>query len=515
MIEILIGADVILDVLLPIEDYYSPSASLLNLCSENIIKGWITADAYCLIYSCLREKGKIQFSKNLLIDELSYLSIIPTRYQTILDAHEFNNSNFTDNIQLVAAQSMNIDYLITRNTLDCSGSRVKVMLPSEFTNDLKNNTFIPIRDKIAFVDIKNQFHQIYNYIDDRINNVINETSFIKGKYVTEFENNFADYCKGKYCISVGNGTDALFIALKALNISYGDEVILPANSFIATSEAVTMAGAQIVFVDCDPKTYNIDVSLIESKITQKTKVIIPVHLYGQPANMPVLFEMAKKYNLKIVQDCAQAHGATIEGKPLADYGDILCFSFYPGKNLGAYGDAGAIITNDSELANRALMFANHGRKEKYNHEFEGINSRMDGIQGAVLNVKLKYLDQWNESRINSSMLYTDLLADINLIQCPYSLPDVKHVYHLYVIRLKQRDELQDYLTNNNIGTGIHYPIALPNLKSYQYLNHQPADFPVASQYQNEILSLPLYPGIDKEAVRHVSQIIKNFFVKGY
>ena len=367
---------------------------------------------------------------------------------------------------------------------------------------------------IPFVDLKTQYNKIKNEIDEAINNVIVNTAFIKGKFVQEFEENFASYCNAEHCIGVGNGTDALFIALKALNIAPDDEVIVPSNSFVATSEAVSMAGARVVFVDCDPHSYNIDVNLIESKINEKTKVIIPVHLYGQPANMPVIYEIAKKYDLKIIQDCAQAHGANFQGQPLMKYGDILCYSFYPGKNLGAYGDAGAVVTNDDEIANRALMFSNHGRKDKYNHEFEGVNSRMDGIQGAVLNVKLKYLDLWNDLRIKNALLYNQLLEEIPIIQRPFSLPNVKHVYHLYVIRLKQRDELQSYLKNNNISTGIHYPIALPNLKAYKYLNHTPDDFPIASKYQNEVLSLPLYPDINEEVVKFVSQNIFNFILKG-
>jgi dTDP-4-amino-4,6-dideoxygalactose transaminase len=510
-IDILISTDIIFDALIAQAEDVPASAEILKLCSENKIKGWITADDYIKIFSCIKENN--QLSNNLIEKHLSCLSIIPIRSQTISDAHELNDKDFSDNIKIAAAQSMNIKYFITLKMMNCSRSSVKVMLPADFLKVFNNHNIMFISEKIAFVNLKVQFHQIYNQIDDQINKVINETSFIQGKYVKAFEKNFAKFCKAKHCIGVGNGTDALFIALKALNISRGDEVLLPANSFIATSEAVTMAGASVVFVDCDPETYNIDLNRIRSKITNKTKAIIPVHLYGQPAHMSLISEIAKEYNLNIVQDCAQAHGATFDNKPLADFGDILCFSFYPGKNLGAYGNAGAIVTNDNEIANKVLMFSNHGRKDKYKHEFEGINSRLDDIQGAVLNIKLNYLNQWNDSRRNASILYNTLLEDIELITTPYTLPNVKHVYHLYVIRLKKRNELQAYLSQNNILTGIHYPIALPNLEAYSYLNHKPADFPVASQYQNEILSLPVYPGIAESTVRHVSQIINNFMKK--
>ena len=370
-----------------------------------------------------------------------------------------------------------------------------------------------VKKKIHFVDLKVQYKNIKQEVDQAIQNVIADTAFIRGKYVQEFEKNFAVYCEAKYCIGVGNGTDALFIALKSLNVGPGDEVIVPANTFIATSEAVSMTGASVVFVDCDPETYNIDVNLIESKITSKTKAIIPVHLYGQPANMTVISDISKRHDLKIIQDCAQAHGATIDGKPLIYFGDVLCFSFYPGKNLGAYGDAGAVVTNDDDIAEKALMFANHGRTGKYNHEFEGINSRMDGLQGSILNVKLKYLNQWTECRIKNAAVYDQLLKDLSHIELPKASPNVKHVYHLYVIRTKRRDALQKFLKETGIATGIHYPIALPNLKAYKHLDHKGNDFPVANQYQNEILSIPMYPELSEDMMEYVSQKIISFFRK--
>jgi dTDP-4-amino-4,6-dideoxygalactose transaminase len=367
-----------------------------------------------------------------------------------------------------------------------------------------------IKQKVPFVDLHAQYKTIKQEIDTAIQNVIDHMAFISGQYVNEFEFNFARYCKAKHCVGLGNGTDALYIALKSCGIGYNDEIIVPANSFIATSEAVSMTGAKVIFVDCHPETYNIDVSQIESKIRPNTKAIIPVHLYGQPADMVLLSEISKKYQLTIIQDCAQAHGATIDEKPLSHFGDILCFSFYPGKNLGAYGDAGAIVTNDDILATKARMFANHGRLEKYNHEFEGMNSRMDGIQAAVLNVKLKYLDHWNEQRIKHANQYNDFLKQIETIITPYQRPGIKHVYHLYVIRTKQRDLLQHFLKDHSISTGIHYPIALPNLKAYQYLSHQNDDYPMASQYQNEILSLPLYPELTEKIVNTVCHSISDF-----
>ncbi len=365
--------------------------------------------------------------------------------------------------------------------------------------------------KIPFVDLKAQYRSIASEIDEAMAKVVADCAFIKGKYVHEFEANFSQFCQADYCVGVGNGTDSLFIALKALGIGAGDEVIVPANTFVATSEAVTLAGAKIVFVDCDPRSYNIDVGLIELGISSKTRAIIPVHLYGQPADMKTIREIAEKYGLKIIQDCAQAHGAEIDGKSLASFGDILCFSFYPGKNLGAYGDAGAIIPNDEELATQARMVANHGRISKYDHEFEGVNSRMDGIQGAVLDVKLKHLPAWTKKRRKNAGLYNKLLQGVGDIVTPYVADNVKHVYHLYVIRTKKRDGLQQYLKDKGIVAGIHYPIALPNLQAYRYLEHKPEDFPVASQYQNEILSLPMYPELTEEMVEYVAEKLKVFY----
>jgi dTDP-4-amino-4,6-dideoxygalactose transaminase len=365
--------------------------------------------------------------------------------------------------------------------------------------------------KIPSVDLKAQYRNIASEVNSSIAEVIGDSAFVGGKYVQEFEAKFAAFCGGRHCIGVGSGTDALFIALKTIGIGPGEEVIVPANTFIATAEAVTMAGARAVFVDCDVKSYTIDVNKIADKISSLTKAIIPVHLYGHPVDMPNVQKIARDFGLKIIQDCAQAHGAEIDGKSLIDFGDILCFSFYPGKNLGAYGDAGAIVTNNGRLAQKIRMFANHGRKGKHSHEFEGINSRMDGMQGAVLNIKLKYLPEWIDLRRKVAALYGDALEGVGDIKLPFCLPKYKHVYHLYVIRTKKRDALRGHLKSNGIDIGIHYPVALPNLKAYQYLGHLPGDFPVASLYQNEILSLPIYPELSSDMIHYVARAIEDFF----
>lgn len=369
--------------------------------------------------------------------------------------------------------------------------------------------------EINFVDLKKQYENIKEEIDAAIQEVIENTAFIKGKYVENFENKFAEKLGIKHCIGVGNGTDALIISLKTLGVGYGDEVITAANSFIATSEAISAVGAKVVFVDVNPKTYTIDINKIEERITSKTKAIIPVHLYGQPADMEEIISIAKKYNLFLIEDTAQAHFAKYfykqQWKFAGTMGDIGTFSFYPGKNLGAYGDGGAIVTNNDEFARVARMYANHGRIAKYDHEFEGYNSRLDGLQAAILSVKLKYIDDWTQKRREIANFYTELLAGVGDIVVPFANEKAMPVWHLYVIRTKFRDEIKSFLTEKGITTGIHYPIALPNLKAYKYLGYSEKDFPFATQLQNEILSLPIYPEIQKKQIIYIYNNIKRFF----
>ena len=362
---------------------------------------------------------------------------------------------------------------------------------------------------IPFVDLKAQYVSIKNEVDTAIQNVINETAFIKGKYVKKFEEEYADAYGVKHIISCANGTDAIYITLKALDIGPGDEVITTALSWISTSETITQTGARVVFVDIDPDYYTIDTAKIEEKITNKTKAIIPVHLYGHPANMSKIMVIAKKYNLKVVEDCAQAHFAKWQGKYVGTYGDTGTFSFFPGKNLGAYGDAGCIITNDDDLAEKMCRFSRHGALGKHDHEIEGINSRMDGLQAAILSVKLKYIHEWTELRIQHAEKYNQLLSGVDNIVTPVTYQNAKHVFHLYVIRTENRDELQNHLKENGISTGLHYPTALPYLKAYDYLKHVPDDFPVAYQYSSGILSLPMYPELNKNDILYIAKSIKS------
>jgi dTDP-4-amino-4,6-dideoxygalactose transaminase len=369
-----------------------------------------------------------------------------------------------------------------------------------------------IMDPIKFVDLKAQYLGIKEGMDSAIKDVLDNTAFIMGKNVSEFEKEFAEFCNSKHCIGVSNGTSALFLALKAAGIGSGDEVITVPNTFIATTEVVTQCGAEVKFVQIDPKTYTIDVTKIRDAITHKTKAIIPVHLFGQSCDMKPILEIAEENNLIVIEDCAQAHGAEYHGKKVP-IGDIGCFSFFPGKNLGAYGDAGAIVTNNNAFADQVQAWRNHGRLpgQKYEHAFEGLNERIDALQAAVLRVKLPHLQNWTESRRNNAQLYNELLQGIGDIITPIETESNKHVYHLYVIRTNKRDELQKFLKENNVASGVHYPIPLHLQPAYKYLNLGEGNFPISEEYAKTMLSLPMFPELTKEQISYVVEKIKEFF----
>lgn len=365
--------------------------------------------------------------------------------------------------------------------------------------------------KVPFLDLKIQYQQIKNDVDPIIQNIFENTAFIGGKIVKEFEANFAEKNNSKHFISCANGTDAIYLTLRALGIGYGDEVILPANTFIASAEPVTQCGAVPVFVDQEADHYHIDPNLIEDKITPRTKAIIAVHLYGQAADLDPIIEIAKKHDLHLIEDCAQAHFAEYNGKKVGNYGVAGTFSFYPGKNLGAAGDAGGIVTNDNDLANKIRLIANHGSIQKYVHEVEGVNSRMDAIQAAFLNAKLRHIDSWNNSRYENSLYYNSILDGIEQVKTPKKLTCSQHINHLYVVRVEKREELIEFLNSNGVSTGMHYPEAIPYMKAYSRLNHVPADFPIAYKYQSQILSLPMFAELTKEQMDYVAEKIKEFY----
>lgn len=358
--------------------------------------------------------------------------------------------------------------------------------------------------KVPFVDLQAQYRSMKKEIDQSLKDVISESAFIGGKYVRRFEEEFAAFCGADFCVGVGNGTDALYITLRALGIGSGDEVITVANSFIATAEAISLTGARVVFVDCNPLTYNIDIKKVPNQITPRTKAIVPVHLYGQPAEMAALQRIALEHGLSLIEDAAQAHGAQIGDKRAGTFGDAACFSFYPGKNLGAYGDGGAIVSNNKVLIEKCRVIANHGRIQKYDHAIEGVNSRLDGIQAAILSAKLRHLEEWTEKRRVSAELYHSYLKETPVI-VPKEQTGVRHVYHLFVVRVPKRDKVQAALNEFGISSGVHYPIALPNLQAYRKLKHSPQEFPIATEYSGQILSLPMYPEITEEQISYVCE----------
>lgn len=362
---------------------------------------------------------------------------------------------------------------------------------------------------IKFLDLAKQYQSIKGEIDAAIGAVIADTSFIGGAHLRRFEEAFAAYQRAEHCVGVANGTDAIEIAIEALGLPHGSEIIVPANSFIASSEAVTRAGCRVVFCDANERNYTIDIDDLSRRITPQTKAIIAVHLYGHPCDMDALLAIAKRHGLFVIEDCAQAHGAEYRGRRVGAIGDIGAFSFYPGKNLGAYGDAGAIVTNDAALARRCRMIANHGRVEKYNHEFEGRNSRLDGLQAAVLSVKLAHLDEWTARRIAIADYYLEHLRDVPFITLPERAEWARQVYHLFVIRAERRDALQAHLKAGGVETGIHYPIALPKLAAYRYLNqHGEALF--ANRSDSTLLSIPMGEHLEPEDARTVVERIKAF-----
>lgn len=363
--------------------------------------------------------------------------------------------------------------------------------------------------KIPFVDLHAQYLSLKPEMDAAIARVIAETSFIRGPEVDAFEKAWANTVGVKHCISCANGTDALYIAMRALNIKPGDEVITTAHSWISTSETITQAGGRVVFVDTDKDTFTIDPALIAAKITSRTVGIIPVHLYGQACDMDPIMALAEKHGLWVIEDCAQAHLAQYKGRQVGTFGRISTYSFYPGKNLGAYGDAGGIVTDDGKLADWMTNFSRHGGKGE--HIMEAINSRMDGIQGAVLNVKLPHLAAWTDRRRRVAATYDRLLSGVGDIVRPKIGPNRDHVYHLYVIRTGLRDALKKRLTEAGIGTSLNYPKALPFYPAYAYLNHVPADFPNAYDNQSKILSLPIYPEMTDAMINYVVETIASVY----
>lgn len=365
--------------------------------------------------------------------------------------------------------------------------------------------------KVPFNDLQKQYVSIQEYIDRAISNTLDEFNFVRGAAVAEFEKAFAELLRVNHCIATANGTDSLLLSLKAIGVTSGDEVITPAFSWISSAETISLAGGTPVFVDIHPEYYTIDPARVEEKISSRTKAIIAVHLYGQSAPMLKLREICDRHKIKLIEDCAQGH-LTAEGEHYAGtIGDAAAFSFYPTKNLGAYGDAGAVVTSDSTLAEKIRRLANHGALQKDDHLIEGLNSRMDTLQAAILLAKLPKLQQWNAQRITNAERYIDRLKNVEGLILPQVRTSTTHTFHLFVVQVKQRKELRDRLLQKGIQTIIHYPLALHNLQAYHHLSHPPASFPVADALQNRVLSLPVFPELSIQQIDYVCENIKEFF----
>lgn len=364
--------------------------------------------------------------------------------------------------------------------------------------------------KVPFVDLKTQFAELQDEILSATTQVMENTAFILGPDVSEFEAEFAGFCGTTECVGVASGCDALLMALRALGVGAGDEVVVPANTYIATPLAVSAAGAIPVFIDCLEDTYELDVAAARRAITAKTRVIMPVHLYGHPADMDSVMALAKEHGLHVIEDAAQAHGAMYKGKRCGSIGDVGCFSFYPGKNLGAYGDGGAIVTNNVEVAKKVRWLRNYGQSKKYYHDVVGWNCRLDTMQAAVLRVKLPHLAFWNEARANHAGRYCELLQDLP-IALPTCEPDCTHIYHLFVIRCDERDGLMGHLEKQGVSCGIHYPIPCHLQKAYADLRYTEGVFPVTEQVAGQIVSLPMFPELVPEQIEHTCEAIRAFF----
>jgi dTDP-4-amino-4,6-dideoxygalactose transaminase len=369
---------------------------------------------------------------------------------------------------------------------------------------------------IPLVDLKAQYDSIRDEIDAAIHRVVRSGQFILGSEVKAFEEEMAAYCGTRFAVGVASGTDALYLVLLACGIKAGDEVITTPFTFIATAESIAKCGAKPVFADIGPKTYNIDPKQIELKITNKTRAILPVHLYGQPAAMEPILGLGKEYNLQVIEDCAQALGAEYEGKKVGSLGDAGCLSFFPSKNLGAYGDGGMVVTNDAQIVETVRILRVHGSKASYQHVMHGFNSRLDALQAAILRVKLKHLDRWNELRRNKAALYTKLLSQIDGIEPPHSERHAESSCNYYTVRIKgsrlNRNELRNHLESKSIQTAVYYPLSLHLQEVYKYLGYKPGDFPQSELFQEQVLSLPMYPELSEERIEEVVGEIKSFRV---
>jgi dTDP-4-amino-4,6-dideoxygalactose transaminase len=542
--KVLIDSDILINAVTRPADHPQDAQVIDLLLDDNDYSLWVSA----LSLANLREAGDLaglaEVSRNCLDRVLAEAAVIPFRLGTFRHAADSRNGSFMPAAILSAAKEMNIHAVVAGRPDQYPSADIPVLDAATFLARHASGK-LQTDEQVPFLDLKAQHHLIYNEIEERLGDIIANTGFILGKHVDEFEKDFANIQESRYALGVSSGTDALHVALAALGIGAGDAVAVPVNTFIATAEAVSLAGAVPVFVDCDAY-FNMDVGELEKILVEgvwrraegekrrgeedekirsaeeksgrsgerlRVKAVIPVHLYGQPANMDAIMGLAARYDVAVVEDACQAHLARYKGTRSGNFGSFGAFSFYPGKNLGAYGEAGALTTNNEALYQKAKMVRQHGEVQRYRHGMVGHNYRMEAIQGAVLATKLKHIEEWTARRRKNAALYTQCLAGIEGVQTPMEPPETECVYHLYVIQTDRRDELQKYLGEHGIATGLHYPVPLHLQPAYAHLNHQPGDFPVAEKAAARILSLPMYPELREGQIRYVCDKIREFFQK--
>lgn len=512
--DIFLSTDVLIDAVLNDEDHSESFKCIKEIIENNDTHLWISASSISDAEKKISEYGGKSCVDKLIHLIKKHFSIIPFRQSVFLKALEQNSVDFGLAVQLASIGELHMDYCITMDVTAFETCSLPVFTPEDFMAKIYTDKLTQIVN-VPFMDLKAQHHQIYNEIDDRYADIIANTGFILGKYVAEFEEKFAEIQGAEYCIGVSSGTDALHVALMTLGIGHGDAVIVPTHTFIATAEAVSLCGAVPVFCDCDGY-YNIDVNHVEKILSENAqtgklniKAIIPVHLYGQPAELGTIMRLADKFNVNVIEDACQAHLASYHGTRVGTLGVFGAFSFYPGKNLGGFGEGGALITNDGTLYHKAKMIRQHGEIERYHHQVVGHNYRMSALQGAALGVKLKYIEAWTEKRQKNARLYNELLGGIDGIEIPKEIDDVLSVYHLYVIQVADRDGLMAYLKEHHIICGLHYPIPLHLQDAYKYLGYKEGDFPVAEKAAQRIISLPMFPELAEGQIRYVCDKIKK------
>ena len=510
-LKISIHTDMLIELAESLDRTENDQASIVALLNQTGCEFWTPALCIAKAHEVICQKYGDVSGRRLLEFVQKRISSVPLRNVTFADSLQNNIGSLEAASHLSVNSLVGIDAVLSRTLRSSEINGLDCLVPDK----LLAQDCAPRNEKVPFLDLKAQFPKVYNEIDDRLTEIMSNTGFILGHHVEEFESAFAKLQGAKHCIGVSSGTDALHLAFMALGIGPGDEVIIPVNTFIATAEGVSLTGATPIFVDSN-EHYNIDIDSARSLLEQRRsssriRAIVPVHLYGQPADLDGIASLASEFGLAVVEDCAQAHLAEYCGNQVGNCGAFGVFSFYPGKNLGAYGEAGALVTNDDDLLEIARMLRAHGEATRYMHSAVGHNYRMDAIQGAVLATKVKFITEWTAARQRNARKYRKLLADVREIQLPEEVDFAESVYHLFVIQVDDRDDLRDYLDQNGIASGLHYPLPLHLQGAYQDLNYRQGDFPVAEAQAERIISLPMYPELSEHQIERVCNTLKQYF----